>query len=339
MIRIGILSLWHVHSEEYLGYALEHPDTEVTALWDEQPQRGSQRAAELGIPFEADLDALLARDDVDAVICDAPTTMHPKVLVKAAQAGKHIFTEKVVTATNDDLGAVLSAVRDAGVTLTVSLPRLYDRSTLAIDEVVQSGKLGQITFVRVRLSHGGAVDNWLPDPFYDPALTVGGAMIDLGCHPVYLTTRWLGGLPETVAVTYSAITRRAVEDSAVAVLKHSSGAIGVAEAGFVNRANPFEIEVHGTNGSLFFGTPDERLRVKVAGEDDFTDVSLPERQPMAFWQFVDAVKAGTTTDDNLQRATWLTQVMDAAQQSHEQGGAPVAVGAVPGVDATAGVVS
>jgi predicted dehydrogenase len=96
MIRIAMLSRWHVHANDYARQVKVHPDTVITAVWDEIPERGAAWAKELEAAFEADLDVLLARSDVDAVIVDAPTNIHGAVMVKAALAGKHIFTEKVM---------------------------------------------------------------------------------------------------------------------------------------------------------------------------------------------------------------------------------------------------
>lgn len=319
MLRIAMLSFWHVHAKDYLRQASEHPGVEVVAIWDEDAARGRARADELGIDFVADLDALLARDDIDAVINDAPTSLHREVLTKAANAGKHIFTEKVVAATVEDHRAIEDAVRANNVVMTVSLPRLYEAYTPVIDQVLADGTLGQLTYVKVRLSHGGGVDNWLPEHFYDPELTGGGALIDLGCHPMYLTARFLGGLPQSVSATFGHVTGRAVEDSAVSVLSYPNGAIGVAEAGFVNRQNPFEIEIHGTDGSLFFGTPDAKLLVKGANDDGFVEVPIGDALPMAFDQWVDAVAAGTPIEDNLTHARNLTALMDASTRSAEQG--------------------
>jgi len=184
MIRVAMLSFWHVHAGDYLRQATNNPGTEVVAVWDEEPDRGKAKAAEIGVEFVPDLDTLLARDDVDAVICDTPTNLHRDVLVKAAKAGKHIFTEKVLAPTLAEANEILAAVDEAGVVLTLSLPRLYDPYTQTIDEVLASGRLGQLTLARVRLSHGGAIRNSLPEHFYSKEQTLGGALIDLGCHPM-----------------------------------------------------------------------------------------------------------------------------------------------------------
>src|SRR5262249_10034759 len=225
------------------------------AVWDETPGRGRAQAHALGVPFYENLPELLAQADVDGVIVTTPTTMHREVMVAAARAGKHIFTEKVLAPTLRECNEIVAAVEQSGVKLTVSLPRLNAGYTQAIKAILDGGQLGQLTLVRTRLSHNGAVpteqsaNGWLPAQFYNLEQCAGGAMIDLGCHPMYLARLFLG-LPESVSSRYGYVTSREVEDNAVALLSYPSGAIGVVEAGFVNRFSPFTIEVHGTEGSL-----------------------------------------------------------------------------------------
>ena len=127
-------------------------------------------------------------------------------------------------------------------------------------------RLGEFTFCRIRLSNDGVIAGWLPEGFYDPEAAVGGALSDLGCHPVYLTQLFLGALPATVSATYASFTRRQVEDQAVVTLGYPGGAIGVVETGFPSR-DPFTIEMHGTMASLAYDSTENLLRVRSAGED------------------------------------------------------------------------
>lgn len=326
MLRVALLSFWHVHARDYARQATAHPDTEIVAAWDEDPERGKAQAAELGVDFHTDLAELLARGDVDSVIVDTPTAIHRDVIVAAAEAGKHVFTEKVLALTVAECEAVLAAVERAGVVLTLSLPRLNDPYTLAIREVLASGQLGEVTLVRTRLSHNGAVgDGWLPAHFFDPEPTGGGALVDLGCHPMYLAQLFLGGLPESVHATYGHVTGRAVEDNAVATLRYPNGAIGVVEAGFSNRHSPFTIEVHGTEGSLLFGTPEARLLVRSPAHEDgarWVELPLPDAAPSAYEQWVGHIQQGTRATENVSRGVDLTRLMEAANRS-AAGNAPV----------------
>jgi 1,5-anhydro-D-fructose reductase (1,5-anhydro-D-mannitol-forming) len=331
MIRLAVLSYWHVHANDYSKQAAEHPDTEIVAVWDDQPERGQAAAQRWGGQFEQSLPALLARDDIDGVIVVTPTNEHRDVMTAAARAGKHIFTEKVVASTLREANQILAAVEQAGVKLTVSLPRLNAGYTQAIQSILGQGQLGQLTEVRTRLSHGGALptadspSGWLPEHFYNLEQCGGGALIDLGCHPMYLARLFLG-LPESVSAHYGYVTGRAVEDNAVAVLRYPNGALGVVEAGFVNRFSPFSIEVHGTDGSLLYGTPESVLQLrsnKVAGaETQWQAAELPSELPSAFHQWVEHIQQGTTATENIQIALDLTRLMEAANLS-ARGGQPV----------------
>ncbi|WP_068616117.1 Gfo/Idh/MocA family protein [Paenibacillus tuaregi] len=317
MIRIGKISYWHVHAEEYTQQVLDNPHSELAAIWDEDPVRGEQKAAQYGVPFIADLDELLQREDIDAVVVDAPTNLHHEVMVKAARAGKHIFTEKVIAPTLQEVNEIMNEVAKAGVRMAVSLPRLYEAYTLAIQEVLDSGRLGKLTEARVRLSHNGAIAGWLPAHFYSKEQCGGGAMIDLGCHPMYLVRLFLG-MPEQVSAVFGYVTGKEVEDNAVVILGYGSGAVGIVEAGFVNARSPFSVEIHGTEGSLLFGLPQEKILVSSSEGSGWDEVEAGDRLPIAFDQWITHIQEGKELNLNLEIARDLTSLMEAANLSAQE---------------------
>lgn len=319
MIRVGMISYWHVHAEEYTGYAVKHPETEIAAIWDENPERGKAMSEKYGVPFVASLDDLLGDASIDAVVVDTPTNRHRDVMVRAAKAGKHIFTEKVVAPTLKEVNEILAAVNEAGVKLTVSLPRLYDDYTVTLRALLEQQPLGQLTMARVRLSHNGATAGWLPEHFYSLEQCGGGALIDLGCHPMYLV-RLLLGMPERVSAHYGYVTGKEVEDNAVSVLSYPDGALGIVEAGFVNRHSPFSIEIHGVDGTLLFGFPEAEIRIRSSRRTgEWETVPLRSRQPIAFNQWVDHILNGTKADENIALAVDLTKLMEASNRSAAEG--------------------
>src|SRR5262245_60206780 len=172
MYKLALLSFWHVHAKDYARDAERHPETEIVAAWDELPERGAKLAAERGWRFHPSLTELLGDTEIDGVIVTAPTNIHREVMVAAAQAGKHIFTEKVLAGSTADAEAIVTAAQLAGIRLIVSLPRLYHGYTRAISELLAAGELGEPTQLRVRLAHDGALrsdtnpDGWLPLHFY-----------------------------------------------------------------------------------------------------------------------------------------------------------------------------
>ncbi|WP_195575681.1 Gfo/Idh/MocA family protein [Paenibacillus sp. 1001270B_150601_E10] len=317
MIKVGMLSFWHVHAGDYAKLANEHPDTEIAAIWDEDPVRGRREAEARQVPFYETLDELLRSADIEGVIVDTPTDAHRDVMIQAAKAGKHIFTEKVLAPTLKEANEIVEAVNHANVALTVSLPRMYDGYTLAIQKVLEQGLLGELTQVRVRMAHNGAIANWLPEHFYKLEETHGGAMIDLGCHPMYLTRLFLGA-PEAVSAQYGYVTGREVEDNAITLLRYANGAIGVVETGFVTPNSPFTIEIHGTAGSLMYGFQDaNKLHVsstKLEGNGAL-EIEIDESAPNAFTQWVNSIQTGEKTEENITMAIELTKLMEASNRS------------------------
>ncbi|MFI7062635.1 Gfo/Idh/MocA family protein [Kribbella sp. NPDC050124] len=314
-LKVAVLGFWHVHAGDYARQAQAHPGTELVAVWDEDVELGQAGADRFGVPFSTDLDAVLA--DVDAVVITTATNEHRDIMVKAANAGKHIFAEKLLAPTVAEAEEILAAADANGVKVVVSLPRLAHGYTQAISEVLASGELGELTYARVRLSHDGAVpsegsDGWLPQRFFDQKAAIGGALTDLGCHPVYLVQLFLGTDPDSVDATYRSVNGRGLEDNAVVTVGYRDQKIGVIEAGFTSR-NPFTIEIFGTASSLTYTDAGNELRV---GD---RQVPVPEHNPDPFAQWVDHITNGTRADENLHRAVELTRLVVAANEAAEQG--------------------
>ena len=316
-LKVAVLGFWHVHAGDYSRQAQQHPDAELVAVWDDDAERGQGGADQFGVEFAGDLDALLAREDIDGVVITTATNEHRDLMVKAARAGKHIFTEKLLAPTVAEAEEIIAATDAKGVKLTVSLPRLAHGYTQAIREVIDDGRLGTLTYGRVRLSHDGAVprdgvEGWLPQRFFEPSTAIGGALTDLGCHPVYLTQLFLGAEPDTVSATYRSIAERGLEDNAVVVVGYGDQRIGVIEAGFASR-NPFTIELFGTEGTLTY--TDDGNVLTVDGEQ----VAVPEHGKEPFAQWVDHINDGTRADDNIARAVELTRLVVAANEAAKTG--------------------
>jgi predicted dehydrogenase len=322
-LKIAVLGCWHVHAKDYARQTQQHPGTELVAVWDDDLVLGRAGADEFGVPFAEDLEALLG-GDVDGVIITTATSAHRDIMVRAANAGKHIFTEKLLAPTVTEATEIIAAADDSGVKLVVSLPRLAHGYTQAIREVIGSGRLGQLTYGRIRLSHDGAVprggaEGWLPQRFFDQQTAIGGALTDLGCHPVYLLQLFLGADPETVSAIYRSVAGRGLEDNAVVTVGYRDQKIGVVEAGFASR-NPFTIEIFGTEGSLTYTEAGNVLCVSgPAFGGDERQLPVPDHGEGPFAQWVDHIDRDTRADDNLTRAVELTRMVVAANQAAAQG--------------------
>lgn len=322
MLQVAMLSGWHVHAKGYAKTLMGMKDAKVTAIWDEEPERGRAWADEIGVPFEPDLDKVLARPDVDAVACNAPTNRHADVMVAAAEAGKHIFTEKVMALTLEECDRIAEAVRAADVKFCISFPFRTRAETLYARQALDEGLLGDLTFFRVRVAHNAASADWLPPHFWDPEATGGGAMVDLGAHPMYLS-RWLGGPPRRISSTFTHVTGRELEDNAVSVIEFANGCIGVAETSFVSTHSPFSLELSGTEGSLFVGGPQEKTvqirSNKLSNPHWGPPEQLPEALPNPVRLWVDGVLKGTPIPFGLEEGTQLTELMVYAYRAAREG--------------------
>ena len=101
---------------------------------------------------------------------------------------------------------------------------------------------------------------------------------------------------------------------------YPGGAIGVIEAGFVNRA-PFVIEVGGTEGTIRY-TGDRRVIVATGaafGGRGAHYSMVPLDRPGPFAQWVEHIRTGTRADDNLARAVELTRLVVAANEAAAEG--------------------
>ena len=281
-----MLSKWHVHASGYASQLKNSGKVEIKAVWDDNAERGENWAKELGCEFVPCLDTLLARDDIDAVVCDAPTTAHHDILIKAAKAGKHIFTEKALAPTVKECEEVKAAVEEAGVTFVISYPQRGRPCVQLAKKLIAEGKLGKVTMVRVRDAHNGVSGNWLPDYWFEAKDAAGGSMMDLGCHPMYLLAYFLG-MPKRVTGLFTAPYGKPVDENAVAIAEFAEGALGVAETGFISANSPQSLEIYGTAGSFI----SHGENVTLYGID--ADATLPEAKPSPLMQFVDAVIAGT----------------------------------------------
>jgi 1,5-anhydro-D-fructose reductase (1,5-anhydro-D-mannitol-forming) len=323
MLRVAVLSFWHVHAQDYASEAEEHPGAELCAVWDEDAERGRTEASERGVPFHDDLDGLLSRGDVDGVVVTTPTVAHPEVIPAAASAHKHVFAEKVIAPTLSEAREVVARVEEAGVTFVVSLPRLYAGYSRTIREALAGGEIGEPTYLRVRVSHDGALPSaasprvWLPERFFDPRQSAGGVTIDFGAHPLYLLAHLLG-MPDEVSAAYGRFTGRAVEDHSVVTMLYPNGAIGVAEASFLGASAPFSVEAHGTEGSLLYD-PSGGLRMRRRDAERWSAVRVPADGRSPFGRWVELSTQGKTDPENVRAALELSAVAEAANLSAREG--------------------
>ena len=289
-MKVAILGVWHVHAPDYTRHALSLG--EVVGFFERDDALAEAFSAQFALPRFETVDALLASDCEGVIVCSA-TKDHAAHMIAAAEAGKHVFTEKVLALTDDECDAVETAVNEAGVTFVISLFQKYLGPRKAVKAVADSGELGKINYLRFRNCHTGSIGNWLPAHFYNAEECGGGAMIDLGAHGMYLT-HWILGMPAGAVSAFTLACDRAdvteknrdrVEDNAVTVMSYENGAIAVNETGFVSANDPVVFEVHGENGYVRMEGGRVVKRTAATGGTE-VEVSIPEEDPAPIVQFL-----------------------------------------------------
>lgn len=320
MLKIGLVSRWHVHANEYANAVKQYQDAKIVAVWDESAERGKKWAEELGCRYFGDYSMMLRRGDIDAVVIASPTSMHPSLMLKAAKAGKHIFTEKALTVKLTDSKKIAASVKENDVKFVVSFPHKSRPELIFAQNAVESGRLGKITYARVRNVHNGSSAGWLPDYFYDELLCGGGAMIDLGAHPMY-TLEMLLGKPLFVQSLFTDITKRGVEDNAVSLIEFENGATGVSETGFVSEYNPYTVEISGTDGYLVIRNSQVMIADRSTGGRLVEVNELPEREKLPIEKWLDWCCGKTDAPEGIliDDAVALTALTHASYKANKNG--------------------
>ena len=252
-MKVALAGVWHVHAKDYAGQAAEHG--EVIGVYDEDPSRAAAFGKEYGLPVYASLEELLAGEAEGVIVCSA-TGRHADLMVRIADSGKGIFTEKVLALTEEECLRIRDAVERNRVRFVISMPQKCNAGPRTVKALIDEGRLGQINYIRFRNCHNGSLAHWLPAHFYNPEETGGGAMIDLGAHGMYLI-HWLRGEPEGYRSAFTHVCRderdaqlnpAGLEDNAVTVMTYSDGTIAINETGFVSVGSPMTLEVGGSGG-------------------------------------------------------------------------------------------
>lgn len=320
MANYAMLGKWHVHAPGYAVDAKKFGGT-CKAVWDPDFTVAEKWAEELGCEAIADLDALLARKDIDCVIIGTPTSMHFEVICKAAKAGKHIFTEKTLAPTVAECEIIAKEIKKAGVLFEISYPQRTQPTVLYAKQIIESGVLGKISIGRFRNAHGGASQNWLPAYWYEKKDACGGSMMDLGCHPMYIAA-YLFGKPKRISSMYNDLTGHGVDDNAVNTIEFENQTVAIVETSFVTPFCPWAFEIYGTDGCLLatnhkvtITTPETR---KYTNEMvPVTNLPKPLQNPLE--NFINAVDGKAEIQFGLDDAIDLARLLENAYISDKDG--------------------
>ncbi|HHT92499.1 MAG TPA: Gfo/Idh/MocA family oxidoreductase [Clostridiaceae bacterium] len=316
MLNIALIGTWHVHFDQYAREIKENPNCEIYGIWDPDKSKAEEKAKEYGTFAFDNLDDALESADVDGIVISTATNMHTDIIIKAAENKKHIFTEKVLCFTVGEAKRIRESVKRNNIKFCISYPWRTRSDFLWIKEAMDNKLIGDVTYLRIRNCHDGASTGWLPPHFFDLEECGGGAMMDLGAHPMYLI-RWLLGRPKSITSTFTKVTGKEVEDNAVSVLEYEDGAIAVSETGFVSSHNPFSFEASGTKGTIYAGGYTNNCVYNIG--EGWVEPELKEPLPIPSTMWIDGIIDDLEIPFDIDSAYDLTELMDYAYKSYESG--------------------
>lgn len=199
------------------------------------------RARVVATPAEA-----FADPGIDLVVIAAPNAVHAPLAIAALQAGRHVLVDKPMATSLDEAGRMAGAARDAGRVLSVFHNRRHDADFLALRQLVEAGRLGEVVELH---SHFDRFRPEVPDRWRERAGPGAGLWFDLGPHLVDQVLA-LFGMPLAVQADIAVQRETAVVDDFFHVVLRYPRLRAVLHAGALVPAGSLRFAVHGTRGSF-----------------------------------------------------------------------------------------
>lgn len=250
-IRVGLIGGGNI-SKTHAQAVRAIPGAEVVAVCGRDPQKVAALSTEFGATSYADLDAFLSHRPMEMVIIGSPSGVHAEQGIAAARRGLHTLVEKPIDINTERADALVAECGKAGVKLGVLFQDRFKPGIRKLRQLIAEGALGKILLVDAQM-------RWYRPPEYyrgsrwrgTQALDGGGALINQCIHTVDLLLWLFGEVANVQARAATLLHNIEVEDTALALLEFSSGALGILLATTAAYPGyPRRIAVTGTEGTV-----------------------------------------------------------------------------------------
>ena len=324
MIHVGIIEagFW---GEKHADAIKVLPNVKLVAANRTNPTALDEFVERFGGKGFTDYRELLADQQVDAVVVATPHHLHTKIVLDAAQAGKHILLEKPIAPNLEEVDQILQAVNEHGVTFMPGHTNHFVPNYQYAKKLLESGELGEPVLITDRTLKRW----WAPnrrDWHLDREMG-GGMWMTIGVHNVDRMT-WLVG-SRVHSVTAHLGTRfhqQHADDHGMALLRFENGITGTAiTVGYKTGVSSFDTEIICTNGMLRIDKmngisigQDETWRV-IPNKRDIDPENWMEEAMVEEWRaFLSAVESGTQPAVTGEFARHIMAVIFAAEQSSKE---------------------
>jgi len=307
----------------------------VQVVYSRSEDRGEAFAERWDIPVHTtSLEDAINHPDTDVVVVALPNFLHEESIDLIAAAGKAVLCTKPLARDAAEAKRILDRVEEAGIFAGYLEDLCYTPKTLKAIASVESGAIGDVTWVRSRETHPGPHSAW----FWDKDKAGGGAIVDLGCHCIEIIRNFVGkgNRPvEVMAWADTLVHPIKAEDNAVAMIRFESGAMGQFEVSWSFRGGmDLRDEVAGTEGTIWLnhflrtgfdmyssGGGDGYVAEKIESTEGWL---FPVGDEVAELGYVDmftdmfeSIESGTEPQETFYDGYVVNAIMDAAYRSAE----------------------
>ncbi len=202
-----------------------------------------------GCQAVTDFGVVLADPRVTAVIVATLNASLAPIALAAVRAGKHVLVEKPGALNAAQLRIVRDAAQQTGARVRLGYNHRFHPALQKARELIDSGALGPLMFLRARYGHGGRKGydrEWRADP----KLSGGGELIDQGVHLIDLAGWLLGEFPTVEGHATTSFWDMKVDDNAFLSLRTAAGQTAWLHASCTEWKNLFSLELYGRDAKI-----------------------------------------------------------------------------------------
>ena len=295
MQKVAVIGAGHMGLRHAAAYT-QIPNANLVALVDNRPNALVHAAEMFGAGVFTDFDKMMEIVNPDVLDICVPTPWHKEYVLKAAEAGKHVVTEKPMARTLAECREMIEAADKAGIIFMVAHVVRFFPEFAAAKAQLDAGAVGETAVVRT--SRGGTFPG-VPGNWYgDPNLS-GGVVLDLIIHD-FDWLRWTFGDVERVFAKGNLSKEFGCIDYALVTLRMKSGVIAHVEGTWANPSGfQVKFEIAGDKGMLDFQSRDSSpLSVATYEKEEAEGVAVPEsptwKNPycLELQHFIECVETG-----------------------------------------------
>ncbi len=326
-VQWGVIGVANIATAKVIPAMQRGEWSEVVAIASRDQSRAAKAAIELGIPKAyGSYEELLVDPEVEAVYNPLPNHLHMPWSLRAAQAGKHVLCEKPIVLSVAECRSLIETRDRAGVKIGEAFMVGTHPQWLKARELTRSGEIGELRAIMTAFSYF----NRDPKDIRNVPTYGGGALMDIGCYPIFTSRFLFGAEPARVQGLVEHDPEFGTDRLTSAVLDFSSGqAVFTCSTQLV----PYQrTQIFGTRGRIeieipFNAPPDRPCRLLVdIGGDLFGDTTRVEEIPVCNQYtiqgdcFSRAIREGTEIpiplEDSLQNMAVIEAVLRSARSGH-----------------------